>query len=194
MLRIIRTTTLDTLRADSAALPAVREERDQAKQEAALATDSAIRAETVAEQQLRELARAHVARLQAERERDTARTELEETRKELDAARAQVLLDAEDRVTLRKLLRTARRSETRMDRVYVLFRQGAFHSVHATAEAAEIAAEEEGAPRSGWTSTAPGAALPPASEVAWRIQALPLGGMDPQAPRPRSEEPVPTGQ
>lgn len=74
MFRIIRTTTLDALRADSAALPAVRQERDQARSEAAAATDSAIRAETVAEDQLRQLAQLHADRLEAERE---ARTQYE---------------------------------------------------------------------------------------------------------------------
>jgi hypothetical protein len=55
MIRIIRTAALDALRADSAALPAVRQELAQAKTDAERATDSAIRAENVAERQLRDL-------------------------------------------------------------------------------------------------------------------------------------------
>jgi hypothetical protein len=74
------------------------------------------------------------------------------------------------------LLRAARKQEARADRVYVLFRYGRLHSVHTSREAAEIAAEGEGAPRSGWTSQLPGAAMPPADEVTWRVQPLKLGG------------------
>ncbi|MYW61000.1 MULTISPECIES: hypothetical protein [unclassified Streptomyces] len=103
-------------------------------------------------------------------------SELETDRAELEAARAQVLLDAEDRVALRALLRTARRQSRALDRVYVLFRYGRLHSLHASADSAEVAAEAEGAPRHGWTAHTPGAALPPATEMAWRIQPLPLGG------------------
>ncbi|MFF4771073.1 hypothetical protein ACFY1V_31650 [Streptomyces sp. NPDC001255] len=139
--------------------------------------------------QLRTQAEAIAERLEAVRERDAARAErdqlgaertqlvaeAEQLREELAAARAQVLLDAEDRVALRALLRTARRQENRANRVYVLFRYGALHSVHATNDAAEEAAEAEGAERSGWTSPAPGAALPSATEISWRIQPLPLG-------------------
>ncbi|MFB4197741.1 hypothetical protein [Streptomyces carpaticus] len=94
---------------------------------------------------------------------------------EVERLRAQVLLDAEDRVALRQLLKVVRKQDRR-DRVYVLFRRGAFHSVHLSSQAAEEAAEAEGADRAGWTRLAPGAALPPASETDWRIQALPLGG------------------
>lgn len=92
----------------------------------------------------------------------------------LEILRAQHLLDTEDRVTLRALLRTSRKQSRPADRVFVLFRMGELHSLHASQDAAEIAAEAEGAPRSGWTADAPGAALPPASTVAWRVQALPL--------------------
>ncbi|MFF2378641.1 hypothetical protein ACFVUW_30070 [Streptomyces xiamenensis] len=93
---------------------------------------------------------------------------------EVERLRAQLLLDAEDRVALRQLLKAVRKQDHR--RVYVLFRWGAFHSVHLSSQAAEEAAETEGADRAGWTRLAPGAALPPASEIDWRIQALPLGG------------------
>ncbi|MEU2770710.1 hypothetical protein ABZ628_28805 [Streptomyces diastaticus] len=47
----------------------------------------------------------------------------------------------------------------------------------ARAERDQEHAEAEGAPRSGWTSLGPGAAMPPAAEVPWRIQPLPLGGV-----------------
>ncbi|MFC8408608.1 hypothetical protein ACFUG9_34345 [Streptomyces griseoincarnatus] len=91
MFRIVRTTTLDALRADSAALPAVRQERDQAKTEAARATDSAVRAESVAEKQLRELARLHAENFQAERETrvqyEGLRTVIQQVTEERDAAR-----------------------------------------------------------------------------------------------------------
>ncbi|WP_228978443.1 hypothetical protein [Streptomyces sp. DH12] len=152
-----------------AALDEARAERDAARTEAATATDSAIRAESVVESQLHQLARSHADRLQAER--DAARAE-----GELAALRAQALLDTEDRAVLRALLRTARRRST-ADRVYALFRRGALHSVHATLEAAEAAAEAEGAPRSGWATQPAGAGTPSAAEVAWRVQPLPLGGL-----------------
>ncbi|MEZ3182980.1 hypothetical protein KYY02_31270 [Streptomyces pimonensis] len=112
MFRIIRTATLDALRADSVALPAVRQERDQAKSEAERATDSAIRAENVAGDQLRQLAQLHADRFEAEREtraqyeglhavikqvtaeRDAARTERDQVeaaaRAELDEIRQDV--------------------------------------------------------------------------------------------------------
>ncbi|WP_331757582.1 hypothetical protein OG209_40850 (plasmid) [Streptomyces sp. NBC_01383] len=105
-----------------------------------------------------------------------ARDDLTHAMGELTALRSQQLLDAEDRVVLRMLLRAARKQEARADRVYVLFRYGRLHSVHTSREAAEIAAEGEGAPRSGWTSQLPGAAMPPADEVTWRVQPLKLGG------------------
>lgn len=63
MIRIIRTSTLDALRADSAALPAVREELDQAKAAADLATDSAIRTENAVERLLRDCSQAHADRV-----------------------------------------------------------------------------------------------------------------------------------
>lgn len=173
MIRVVRTTTLADLRAalEQARVEhdRLRAERDAARTEAATATDSAIRAEATAEAQLRRLAQAHADRLRAER--GAARAE-----GELAALRAQVLLDTEDRAVLRALLRTARRQQ-RADRVYVLFRRGALHSVHVSMEAAEAAAEAEGAPRSGWTTHPAGAAMPPAAEVTWRVQPLPLGGL-----------------
>ncbi|MEV7442006.1 hypothetical protein AB0O22_12740 [Streptomyces sp. NPDC091204] len=176
MFRIVRTTTLRTLTADRDAL-------GHARGEAETATDSAIRAETAAEVLADQLRRAkreadeefegmRAILKQAAAERDEARDERDAARKEVEEARAQVLLDAEDRVALRVLLRTARRQDA--TRVHVLFHRGRFHSVHTTVEGAEAAAEAEGAPRGGWTAHAPGEALPPASEVVWRVQPLTL--------------------
>ena len=108
------------------------------------------------------------------KELNAAREALAYARGEHETLRAQHLLDTEDRVTLRMLLRTTRRQAHPLDRVYVLFQHGRLHSVHATRDAAEITAEAEGAPRSGWSSDAPGAALPPAADVLWRIQPLTL--------------------
>lgn len=122
------------------------------------------------------LIRAELAVEQLRKDLRIAQDDAAHARGELDVLRAQHLLDTEDRVVLRALLRTARRQQDRADRVHVLFHHGRLHSVHATHDAAEIVAETEGAPRSGWTAPEPGAALPPASEVTWRIQALPLGG------------------
>lgn len=115
---------------------------------------------------------------QTSQERDAARAEVEAARLQVEAALAQVLLDAEDRVALRALLRTARKQAKALDRVFVLFRYGALHSVHVSREAAEVAAEAEGAPRSGWTSLSPGAGEPPAHQVSWRVQPLKLGGTE----------------
>ncbi|TWV41326.1 hypothetical protein FRZ03_21325 [Streptomyces misionensis] len=165
MIAVVRTRTLRALRtglseAETEAA-AARAEGEQHRKEAALATDSAIRAETALEE-----LRAALARTTA----DAARLE-----GELEILRAQSLLDTEDRQALRTLLRVTRKQNGRAERVYVLFHRGELHSVHATAEAAESAAEAEGAPRSGWTAHTPGAALPPACEVLWRVQPLPLG-------------------
>ncbi|WP_432095672.1 hypothetical protein [Streptomyces sp. bgisy100] len=111
------------------------------------------------------------ARAALERARaDTARLE-----GELAVLRAQSLLDTEDRQALRTLLRITRK-QAGHDRVYALFHHGRLHSIHATSDAAESAAEAEGAPSSGWTTHPPGAAMPPAAEVIWRVQPLPLGG------------------
>lgn len=173
MIRLVRTTTLTDLRTalDEACVERdrLRSERDAARAEAANAMDFAIRAEAVAEAQLHQLTQVYADRLQAER--DAARAE-----GELKALRAQALLDNEDRAVLRALLRTVRRQ--RADRVYALLRCGQLHSVHASVEAAEAAAEAEGAPRSRWTTLPVGAAMPPAADVPWRVQPLPLGGLD----------------
>ncbi|MFE2768774.1 hypothetical protein ACFXGD_21495 [Streptomyces albidoflavus] len=177
MYRIIRARTLRALRVDHEALPQYREE-------AVTAVRDAVAADLMVDQLSKRLAEsaAQIEDLRAvvqrvTRERDDARAERDQEHAEVEAARAQVLLDAEDRVALRALLRTARRQSRALDRVHVLFRRGALHSIHASADSAEGAAEAEGAPRSGWTSLGPGAAMPPAAEVPWRIQPLPLGGV-----------------
>lgn len=146
MIAVVRTRTLRTLRADLA-------------QAEAAAADA--RAEAARHRQ--DAATAQI--------RAAARTE-----GELETLRAQMLLDTEDRAALRMLLRTVRKQRAALDRVYALFHHGRLHSVHTSLEAAEAAAEAEGAPRSGWTTHTPGAALPPAAEVTWRVQPLRLGG------------------
>ncbi|MFD8954611.1 hypothetical protein ACFV0B_37795 [Streptomyces xanthophaeus] len=173
MYRMIRSTAYAALLADRADLDQARTDRDQAHDARERALTDLAKNRTDAQEALRVLeVGMHAVLRQVTGERDTARAEVETARAEVDEARKQVLLDAEDRVALRMLLRTARRQDP--SRVHVLFHQGRFHSVHATAEGAEAAAEAEGAPREGWTSTPPGAACPPACEVVWRIQPLTL--------------------
>ncbi|MFH9209973.1 hypothetical protein [Streptomyces globisporus] len=166
MIAVVRTRTLHALRASlsgaetaAAAAQATAEQRQLAGD---LAADSAIRAENTVEELRAELGRATAAAARLEGE--------------LDTLQAQSLLDTEDRQALRMLLRTARKQSSRGDRVYVLFRFGELHSVHATRDAAEIAAEAKGAARDGWTSptTCCDGAL--ASEIPWRIRPLPLDG------------------
>ncbi|MFE9255951.1 hypothetical protein [Streptomyces sp. NPDC006879] len=165
MITLIRTRILDDLRTDltkrEADARAARAKGEQHELERDLATDAAIRAGITVEELRVALTRAT---------RDAARLE-----GELEALRAQSLLDTEDRQALRTLLRATRKQNQRAERVYALFHYGRLHSVHPTVEAAEIAAEAEGAPRSGWTTHTPGAALPPACEVTWRVQPLPFG-------------------
>jgi len=166
MIRIVRTATLAALRAENETMTE-EANRWHGQYEAATQAeaDAAIREGDV---------RTELEKVRAELE--AARVDLARARGELDTLRSLSLLDTEDRAVLRAMLKTARK-QTRLDRVYVLFRRGRLHSVHATLEAAEAAAEAEGASRDGWTSLAPGAALQPASEVAWRVQPLPLGGV-----------------
>jgi hypothetical protein len=118
----------------------------------------------------------HAVIQQVTGERDDARQELAAARGELEATRSQVLLDAEDRVVLRMLLKQAKKQAARPERVFVLFRHGELHSVHASRDDAEAAAEAEGAPRDGWTWHGPGEGVRPAQEVAWRVRTVPLGG------------------
>ncbi|WP_406189007.1 hypothetical protein OH791_14830 [Streptomyces anulatus] len=169
MITLIRTRILDDLRADltnrEADARAARAKGEQHELERDLATNAAIRAGITVEELRAALTRAT---------QDAARLE-----GELETLRAQSLLDTEDRQALRTLLRTTRKQNSRADRVYVLFHHGNLHSIHPTVEAAEIAAEAEGAPRSSWTTHTPGAALPPAREVTWRVQPLPFGTTTP---------------
>ncbi|AKN71240.1 hypothetical protein QR97_16790 [Streptomyces sp. PBH53] len=165
MIAIVRTRTMRALRASLATTQTEAEAAsalaERYRQDAETATASAIRAETA----LEELRAAH-ARSIAE----AARAE-----GELTALRAQTLLDTEDRAVLRMLLRQARKAAAPRH-VYVLLRRGTFHSLHETREAAETAAEREGAPRDGWfTQGGPGTPSP-AVDVLWRIQPVPLTG------------------
>ncbi|EMF31130.1 hypothetical protein H114_00837 [Streptomyces gancidicus BKS 13-15] len=93
---------------------------------------------------------------------------------ELVVLRGQSYLDAEDRVSLRALLRSVRRQAKDREKVAVLFRKGQLVSAHASRQAAEAAAEAEGAPREGWVSSPLGAPLPPEADVAWRVTVLPV--------------------
>ncbi|WP_229843299.1 hypothetical protein [Streptomyces chryseus] len=170
---MIRSSTHAALLADRADLDQARTDRDQAHDSRERALTDLAKTRTDAQEALRVLeVGMHAVLRQVTAERDAARAEVETARAEVDEARKQVLLDAEDRVALRMLLRTARKHDA--GRVYVLFHRGRFHSVHTTVEGAEAAAEAEGAPRDGWTAHAPGAALPPAAEVVWRVQPLAL--------------------
>ncbi|MFE1732858.1 hypothetical protein ACFW6X_22275 [Streptomyces bacillaris] len=165
MITVIRTRTLSTLRADLATAEtdaeAARVEATACLEQSGDLLDHLTHADDVADVLRAELVQSRL---------DAARRE-----GELEALRAQVLLDTEDRQALRTLLRITRKQNQRADRVYALFHHGRLHSVHPTVEAAEIAAEAEGAPRSGWTTHTPGAALSPACEVTWRVQPLPFG-------------------
>ncbi|MEU2455863.1 hypothetical protein ABZ605_37960 [Streptomyces sp. NPDC012765] len=166
MLRIVRTRTYDALHADRAEHERTRLTLDRAVSDLAEHRAHAGEARRMTEAGAQELIQ------QANAERDEARAERDKLRAELDLARAQVLLDAEDRVALRMLLRTVRKQAGPVDRVYALFHRGRLLSLHPSMEAAERAAEAEGAPRDGWTAHQPGAALPPACEVTWRVQPL----------------------
>lgn len=93
MLRIVRTDTLAALNADRDALHAAQAEAAQAKSEAEQAHDSAIRAETAFEQQLKQLATAYAGQIQAERERDTARKQLAELKADTETQLAEMRED-----------------------------------------------------------------------------------------------------
>ncbi|MBV7245713.1 MULTISPECIES: hypothetical protein [unclassified Streptomyces] len=167
MITLIRTRTLNTLRTDLATAEteaqAARVEANACLEQSGDLLDHLTHADDVAEELRAELdqSRLNAARLEGE----------------LEALRAQVLLDTEDRQALRTLLRATRKQNQRADRVYVLFRFGELHSVHATSTAAELAAEAEGAARVGWTphTTCCDGTTAPASEVRWRIQPVLLG-------------------
>ncbi|MFH9116708.1 hypothetical protein [Streptomyces globisporus] len=167
MIALIRTRTLNTLRTDLATAEteaqAARVEAEKCLEQSGDLLDHLTHADDVAEGLRADLAQSRL---------DAARLE-----GELEALRAQVLLDTEDRQALRTLLRATRKQNQRPERVYVLFRFGKLHSVHATSTAAEIAAEAEGAARDGWTphTTCCDGTTVPASEVRWRIQPVLLG-------------------
>lgn len=93
MLRIIRTQTLTSLYADREALHTALTEAEQAKSEAAGAHDSAIRAEAVAEDLLKQAGQAHADRFQAERDRDAARDQLAQQRAETEQQLAELRQD-----------------------------------------------------------------------------------------------------
>ncbi|ARI52841.1 hypothetical protein A6E92_12010 [Streptomyces sp. S8] len=167
MITVIRTRTLSTLRTDLATAEAdaeaARVEANACLEQSGDMLDHLTHADDVADGLRAELAqsRLNAARLEGE----------------LEALRAQVLLDTEDRQALRTLLRATRKHNQRADRVYVLFHHGELHSVHATSTAAEIAAEAEGAARDGWTphTTCCDDTTAPAAKVRWRIQPVLLG-------------------
>lgn len=165
MIAIVRTRTLRTLRtaladAETAAETA-RALAERLHQEVEIVADSAIRAETTLEDLRDAYARSIAGAARAEGE--------------LETLRAQQLLDTEDRAALRLLLRQTRKTAA-AQRVFVLLKRGQFHSVHGTREAAEEAAEREGAHRDGWlTQGGPGTQCS-GSEVLWRIQPVPLTG------------------
>ncbi|MFF0206383.1 hypothetical protein [Streptomyces althioticus] len=124
-------------------------------------------------------AKAQAASAQSEASTVTAQLELvrealARAEGELVVLRAQSYLDAEDRVTLRTLLRTARKQTKDGEKVAVLFRKGRLVSAHASRQSAEAAAEAEGAPREGWVSSPLDAPLPPEADAAWRVTVLPV--------------------
>ncbi|MCX5110673.1 hypothetical protein OOK13_19415 [Streptomyces sp. NBC_00378] len=165
MIAVVRARTLNALRTSLAeaqeAAKTAREEAEQHKWSSELATDSAIRAETALEK---------IQTTALQRAVDAAHLE-----GELETLRAQSLLDTEDRQALRTLLRITRKQNSRADRVYVLFRFGELHSVHVTRDAAEIAAETEGASRDGWFTPSTHGTVPAAAEVSWCIRPVQLG-------------------
>jgi hypothetical protein len=165
MIAIIRTRTLRALRVSiteaETAAQAARADAEKHRQDARTAAASASRTENALED-----LRAEHAALTAATARDSG---------ELETLRAQHLLDTEDRAALRMLLRATRKTAAEPQLVFVLLRRGAFHSVHGSREAAEKAAERDGAHPDGWlTQGAPGTDRPE-SAVLWRIQPMPIG-------------------
>lgn len=150
MIRVIRTRTLRALREDAA-------EAARSEEGAQTYSDEATKWHRRYEE---EVVRA-----------DEAEAAAEALREELATAREQQLLDAEDRVALRMLLRTARKQAVGRDWAFLLWRWGQLHSAHASAESAEAAAEAEGAAPDGWTPQMSGV---PDTEVQWRMQPVRL--------------------
>ncbi|MEU2265002.1 hypothetical protein ABZ568_00810 [Streptomyces olindensis] len=137
----------------TAVLATLRAEAEDARAEADRRTEDAFAAD------------AEVARL---------RTALARAEGELAVLRTQNHLDNEDRIVLRKLLRTARSETADRDKVAVLFRRGTLVSAHATRKAAQAAAAADGASPEGWVSVAPGTPLPPEADVPWHVTVLPV--------------------
>jgi hypothetical protein len=182
---VIRIMTARRLRALEEEATQAGQERDEAKAEAGTAADSAIRAELVVEELVKEIERLKAAKTELHSglhavirtvtaERDEARAAVEAGRTEVEEARAQVLLDAEDRVALRALLRMAKKQAAAPARVSVLFEKGSIHSLHASREAAELTAEAEGVSREGWLSHGHGEGARPVLETGWSIRTYSL--------------------
>lgn len=93
MFRVIRTTTLEALRADQTALGDIHSELEQAKTEAELANDAVTRAETNADDLLKQLGQALADRISAERARDAAIAQREQDKTETDRQLAQLRQD-----------------------------------------------------------------------------------------------------
>ncbi|WP_103503934.1 hypothetical protein [Streptomyces sp. SM14] len=165
MIRITRTHTLTDLTTTAARVPALEEELEEARDHL-----SYYRAQQAEDMEL-------ITSLQNSFQAlDQTHTE---TREQLRRAEEQVLLDHEDRVVLRTLLRTARRQEQRdRDTVYLLHRRGELHSVHRSREGAETAAEGEGAAPDGWAPCPPGSKPPSDSPAGWRIEPVRLTATD----------------
>ncbi|WP_432034470.1 hypothetical protein [Streptomyces antibioticus] len=93
MFRIVRTATLSALHNDRAELDQTRTDLKSARLEAATVTDSAIRAESTAEDLLRQLGRAHADNIALRREMaaefEGMRAVLRQATAERDAARAE---------------------------------------------------------------------------------------------------------
>ncbi|WP_103528919.1 hypothetical protein [Streptomyces sp. SM12] len=185
MIRITRTRTIDDLTTTAARVPAL----EDALKKARIARDRRVPDLEAELAQAREDLGTYrsltdddaqlIGALRTSlKEREQDHTEL---REQLRRAQEQVLLDHEDRVVLRTLLRTARRQEERdRDTVYLLYRRGELHSVHSSREGAETAAEGEGAAPGGWISVPPGAPRPSDSDspAGWCIEPVRLAATD----------------
>lgn len=169
MITVCRTRTLAALRADLAsaeeAAAAARTETAGHRQEAADATATAARAQELAEELREQLATAAAEGARAAGELETLRAALADA----ETARREAQAAADLLETLQETARDA------VLQVYVLRHYGEPHSLHLTPEAAQAAAEAEGAAPDRWTpSTGPDGRSRPACEVAWRWNRLPL--------------------
>ncbi|MFE4660912.1 hypothetical protein ACFRFJ_30000 [Streptomyces hydrogenans] len=169
-----------------AALVSMTEARDAVRRAEGMASDAVMRAEYNVEKLTAQLDAAQVAQAETDvqyaglhavirqvtAERDDARAEAAAALAEVEEARAQVLLDAEDRVALRALLRIAKKGADPLSTVFALFESGRLHSVHLSRDDAHAAAEARGAAPGGWV---PGTECSvPMEDVAWRVEPLPL--------------------